>query len=184
MLAGAQTSEAITEIADGAGEARTVIQLTSKLLDAAGQAQIVSVLTDITERQKAERRLTYIANFDLLTGLPNQGQFRRMLEAEVASAAARDACVGTLVVSLERVQEITDLLGHEAGDGALQADRRGVPVAAAARERRGAHQEQRIRGGGRRRRRAATSSSSMRSNCTSACPARCGWAGASFTWAR
>jgi diguanylate cyclase (GGDEF)-like protein/PAS domain S-box-containing protein len=120
VLQGAQTTEAITEIADGSGEPRTVIQLTSKLFDQDGQAQIVSVLTDVTERQKAERRLTYIANYDLLTGLPNQGQFRRMLEAEIASAAARDACLGTLVVSLERVQEITDLLGHEAGDAALK----------------------------------------------------------------
>jgi diguanylate cyclase (GGDEF)-like protein/PAS domain S-box-containing protein len=120
VMEGAQTTEAITEISDGNGEPRTVIQLTSKLFDQAGQPQIVSVLTDVTERQKAERRLTYIANYDLLTGLPNQGQFRRMLEAEIASAAARDACLGTLVVSLERVQEITDLLGHEAGDAALK----------------------------------------------------------------
>jgi diguanylate cyclase (GGDEF)-like protein/PAS domain S-box-containing protein len=120
VLQGAQTSEAITEIHDGSGEARTVIQLSSKLFDAAGQPQVVSVLTDITERQKAERRLTYIANFDLLTGLPNQGQFRRMLEVEVASAEARETCIGVLVVSLERVQEITDLLGHEAGESALK----------------------------------------------------------------
>ena len=120
VLQGAHTTESISEITDGSGEPRTVIQLTSTLFDQAGQPQIVSVLTDVTERQKAERRLTYIANYDLLTGLPNQGQFRSMLEAEIAGAAARDACLGTLVVSLERVQEITDLLGHEAGDAALK----------------------------------------------------------------
>ncbi|MES2759689.1 MAG: EAL domain-containing protein [Pseudomonadota bacterium] len=121
VLQGAPGSEAITDIEDGAGERRTVIQLTSKLLDQAGQAQIVSVLTDITERQKAERRLTYVANFDLLTGLPNQVQFRRQLEAELAAAAARPGgAFGTLVVSLERVQEISDLLGHGAGDSALK----------------------------------------------------------------
>ena len=120
VLHGAQATEAITEIRDGDGEARTVIQLSSKLLDETGQPQIVSVLTDITERQNAERRLSYIANYDLLTGLPNQGQFRRILEAEVASARVHDTCVGVLVVSLERVQEITDLLGHEAGESALK----------------------------------------------------------------
>jgi diguanylate cyclase (GGDEF)-like protein/PAS domain S-box-containing protein len=118
VLGSAASREAITEIEDGGGEPRTVIQLTSKLLDAAGQAQVVSVLTDITERQKAERRLTYVANYDLLTGLPNQGQFRRQLDAEVA-AATPGSCFGTLVVALQRVQEITDLLGHEAGDSAL-----------------------------------------------------------------
>jgi diguanylate cyclase (GGDEF)-like protein/PAS domain S-box-containing protein len=120
VLEGAHSDETILEIADGSGAPRTVIQQSSKLQDASGQAQIVSVLTDITERQKTERRLTYIANFDLLTGLPNQGQFRRLLEAEVAGAAARDTCVGVLVVLLERVQEITDLMGHRASDSVLK----------------------------------------------------------------
>ncbi|MET0857826.1 MAG: EAL domain-containing protein [Telluria sp.] len=121
VLEGARSSEAITDIEDGGGERRTVIQLTSKLLDQAGHAQIVSVLTDITERQKAERRLNYVANYDLLTGLPNQVQFRRQLEAALAAAAsAPGACFGTLAVSLERVREISDLLGHEAGDSALK----------------------------------------------------------------
>jgi diguanylate cyclase (GGDEF)-like protein/PAS domain S-box-containing protein len=113
-------AEAMVEVVDGAGAPRAVILLSSKLEGEAGQPQVVSVLTDITERQKAERRLAYMASFDLLTGLPNQGQFRRMLEAELAGAAARHTCVGTLVVSLERVQEITDLLGHAAGDSALR----------------------------------------------------------------
>jgi PAS domain S-box-containing protein/diguanylate cyclase (GGDEF)-like protein len=120
VLASAQTSEASTEITDGSGQARSVIQLSSRLIDEAGKAQIVSVLTDITERQEAERRLQYVADFDLLTGLPSQSQFRRVLQAEVAGAAARGACVGVLVVSLERVPEITDLLGREAGDSALK----------------------------------------------------------------
>jgi diguanylate cyclase (GGDEF)-like protein/PAS domain S-box-containing protein len=119
VLAGAQSTEAISEIQDGAGSARTVIQLTSKLLDETGQAQIVNVLTDITEREKTERRLAYVANHDVLTGLPNQMQFQRLLEAEVVSAAARHTCVGVLAVSVARVREITDLLGHEAGDNAL-----------------------------------------------------------------
>jgi diguanylate cyclase (GGDEF)-like protein/PAS domain S-box-containing protein len=120
LLQGARSDEAIVDMADGSGAPRTVIQLSSKLQDEAGQAQIVSVLTDITERQKAERRLSYVADFDLLTGLPNLGQFRRQLDAEVASAAARHACLGVLVVLLDRVQEIIDLLGHRAGDSVLE----------------------------------------------------------------
>ena len=120
VLRAGRTSEAIAEIRDGSGQERTVIQLSSKLVDAAGQEQIVSVLTDITERQKAERRLAYVANYDLLTGLPNRGQFGRMLEQELASAAGRHTCVGVLVVALERVQEVSDLLGHAAGDEALK----------------------------------------------------------------
>lgn len=117
---GAGTREAVGELRDGAGEARTVIQLTSKLVDQTGQSQLVSVLTDITERQRAEQRLAYLADFDSLTGLPNQNQFRRVLEAVVADAAGHDRSVGTVIVSLKRLHEISDLLGQEAGDRALR----------------------------------------------------------------
>jgi diguanylate cyclase (GGDEF)-like protein/PAS domain S-box-containing protein len=120
VLDGAPSSEAVTEIRDGRGDVRNVIQLTSRLADPEGAAQLVTVLTDITERHKAEEHLAYLASFDVLTGLPNQTQFRRMLEAEVAVARDRGACLGTIVVSLERAHEITDLLGQEAGDAALR----------------------------------------------------------------
>ena len=118
--ADAEASTEIAEILDGAGVPRTVILLSSKLEGEAGQPQVVSVLTDITERQNAERRLAYIANFDLLTGLPTQGQFRRMLAAALAGAKARHSAIGTLVVSLERMQEITDLMGHAASEAAIK----------------------------------------------------------------
>ncbi|HEU4852052.1 MAG TPA: EAL domain-containing protein [Telluria sp.] len=120
VLKRSSASEAIVEIQDGNGEPRSVIQQTSRLPSAEGETQLVSVLTDITERQKAEEHLAYLANFDTLTGLPNQNQFRRVLEEQVAIARERRGCLGTLVLSLERAHEITDLLGHEAGDTALR----------------------------------------------------------------
>lgn len=119
VLEGLGSSEAVAEMRNGAGETRMVIQLTSRLNDPDGEPQLVSVLTDITERHRAEEDLAYLANFDALTGLPNQTQFRRMLEAAVASARQRGGCLGTFVVSLERAHEITDLLGHELGDAAI-----------------------------------------------------------------
>ena len=120
VLDNAGTREALGELRDGAGAPRTVIQLTSRLVDQAGQAQLVSVLTDITERQRAEQRLAYLADFDVLTGLPNQNHFRRVLAAVVADAAQHDRSVGTVVVSLTRLHEISDLLGQEAGERALR----------------------------------------------------------------
>jgi diguanylate cyclase (GGDEF)-like protein/PAS domain S-box-containing protein len=115
-----KTIETTTEMRDGSGHARTVIQLSSNLHDAEGQPQVVSVLTDITERQKAEQRVAYLSNFDQLTGLPNQVHFRRLLEAEVVSAKVGEASIGVLIVALDRLQEISNLLGHEAGEAALK----------------------------------------------------------------
>ena len=120
VLGTGRTDEALATLTDGAGDARSVIQQTSQLLDASGQVQLVSLLTDITERERAEAHLAYLANFDAPTGLPNRNHFRHLLGAELADAAAKGTGLGTLVVSLARLHEISDLLGHEAGEAALR----------------------------------------------------------------
>ncbi|MCA1858213.1 EAL domain-containing protein [Massilia oculi] len=118
VLAHGQTLDATTTMHDGSGESRTVIQLTSRLAGADGQAHLVNVLTDITERERAEARLAWLAEFDAVTGLPNQAQFWRLLGARIAGADGRE--LATVALVLERLHEIVDLLGHDAGDRALR----------------------------------------------------------------
>ncbi len=120
VLATGRSDEALATVEDSSGEARTVIHQTAQLLDASGQVQLVSLLTDITERERAEAHLAYLANFDALTGLPNQHHFRHLLGAELADAAAKGKQLGTVVVSLARLHEISDLLGIDAGNAALR----------------------------------------------------------------
>ncbi|MET0981381.1 MAG: EAL domain-containing protein [Telluria sp.] len=120
VLGSGRTDEALVTIGDSSGDTRTVIHQTAQLLDASGQVQLVSLLTDITERERAEAHLAYLANFDALTGLPNQNHFRHLLEAELADAAAKGTQLGTVVVSLARLHEISDLLGIDAGHAALR----------------------------------------------------------------
>jgi diguanylate cyclase (GGDEF)-like protein/PAS domain S-box-containing protein len=112
--------DAEINILDARGETHTMIKLVSVLPDAEGQTQTVSVLTDITARKKAEMRLAYIAAFDPLTGLANQGQFRRILEAQILQAGSENERLGVVVISLQRLQEIVELMGHTAGDDALK----------------------------------------------------------------
>jgi len=118
VLAHGTSLDAAGSVRDGSGEARTVIQLTSRLASEDGKTHLVNVLTDITERERAEARLAWLAEFDPVTGLPNQTQFRRLLVARIATAAGRELAVVTLV--LDRLYEINDLLGHEAGNRALR----------------------------------------------------------------
>jgi diguanylate cyclase (GGDEF)-like protein/PAS domain S-box-containing protein len=120
ILRGLGNIETETDIVDATGEKRRVIKLASKLVNEEGSSQIVSVLTDITDRKKAEVRLAYIADFDPLTELPNQSHFRRVLQAQVSESGFRREQLGVLVVSLDRLQEIIELMDHEAGDEALK----------------------------------------------------------------
>lgn len=120
VLAHGGTLDATGTMHDGSGESRTVIQLTSRLAGDDGKAHLVNVLTDITERERAEARLAWLAEFDAITGLPNQAQFWRLLEGRIAAAAAGRREFAVVALVLERLHEIVDLLGHEAGDRALR----------------------------------------------------------------
>lgn len=108
------------EVHNGAGEPRTMIQLTAHLDDGDSSTQLVNSLTDITERKRIELRLAYLSDFDPLTELPNTNQLRRVLSEAVATAASHGQHVALLLVALERLQEVADLLGHEAGDDAVR----------------------------------------------------------------
>jgi diguanylate cyclase (GGDEF)-like protein/PAS domain S-box-containing protein len=115
---GVNTREA--EIRNGAGEVRTAIHLAALLESGDHAAQIVNSLTDITERKQVELRLAYLSDFDPLTGLPNHNQLRRTLGDAVKAAAASGEQVVLILVALERLQEVADLLGQEAGDEAVR----------------------------------------------------------------
>jgi len=108
-----------TEMQDGTGAARTVIHATTRLHNENGQTQLVNVLTDITEWKQAEMRAAYMADFDLVTALPNRNQFRRIV-SEQLSAAVAGTGFAIMVIALERTQEIIDLAGHAACDEAMR----------------------------------------------------------------
>lgn len=109
-----------TVIHDVSGDTRTVLILTTHLANEEGVPQLVNVITDITDHKRAQVRLAYLADYDLLTELPNQTSFRRSLQAELRRHQDTGQRIALLAVYLVRLQEIIELLGHEEGDRALQ----------------------------------------------------------------
>jgi diguanylate cyclase (GGDEF)-like protein/PAS domain S-box-containing protein len=104
----------------GGGGTRTAIQFAARLEGEHEGSQIVNSITDITERKKVELRLAYLSDFDPLTGLPNHEQLRRVLGQALQAAGGGDRQGALVLVALERLQEVADLLGHEAGDDAVR----------------------------------------------------------------
>jgi diguanylate cyclase (GGDEF)-like protein len=58
---------------------------------------------------------------DPLTGLPNRRSLARQFDAGLARALRANESVSVVVLDLDRLKEINDTFGHEAGDRALRA---------------------------------------------------------------
>ncbi len=76
---------------------------------------------DITERKIAESELVRLANFDVLTNLPNRMQVEVRLSESMGRALERGKVVALCCLDVDRFKTINDTLGHAAGDTLLKA---------------------------------------------------------------
>ncbi|WP_298376583.1 EAL domain-containing protein [Azospirillum sp.] len=81
----------------------------------------VVVFRDITHIKATEDRMAYLAQFDLLTGLPNRFQFRQRLDRAIHAARGAGRRLAVLFLDFDKFKEINDTLGHELGDELLVA---------------------------------------------------------------
>jgi diguanylate cyclase (GGDEF)-like protein len=81
----------------------------------------VVLLEDITERRNAEARISHLARFDELTGLPNRVNFRDGIEHLLAVPQDADHLSALLFIDLDQFKQVNDTLGHPCGDQLLCA---------------------------------------------------------------
>jgi diguanylate cyclase (GGDEF)-like protein/PAS domain S-box-containing protein len=87
-----------------------------------GDKPLYSVmLKDISDRKRDEARLTFLANYDPLTSLPNRNLFNQRLQRALARAQRFNKCLAVLFIDLDRFKYVNDTLGHATGDAVLQA---------------------------------------------------------------
>lgn len=90
--------------------------------DKAGQARLtVGVHIDISERKRIERRLSFRANHDRLTHLPNRYSFWCTLKRIHAQALRSQRAYCIAMLDLDLFKAVNDTYGHLAGDRVLQA---------------------------------------------------------------
>jgi diguanylate cyclase (GGDEF)-like protein len=74
---------------------------------------------DITERAQSERRIAYLAQHDVLTGLANRAVFTDKLNEASKRQKRHGAGFTVLMLDLDRFKAVNDTLGHAAGDQLL-----------------------------------------------------------------
>jgi len=80
----------------------------------------IFVLRDVTERKRAERRIRYLARFDMLTKMPNRMQFQHLLHQAITRALRQSRGVVLLYLDVDNFKDINDTFGHAAGDRVLE----------------------------------------------------------------
>lgn len=80
----------------------------------------VIVFRDVSQSRAMTRKMAYLAQHDVLTGLANRTLFRDRLDQTISLARRHGRQVGVLFVDLDDFKRINDDIGHASGDRLLQ----------------------------------------------------------------
>lgn len=88
--------------------------------DKSGKAErYVALFSDITANKEHEEALRRVAEYDILTGLPNRSLLRDRLHHAMAQTARLGNVLAVACLDLDNFKSINDRYGHSAGDGIL-----------------------------------------------------------------
>ncbi len=92
----------------------------SQVRDAHGTlSHYVAIFSDISQRKRDEESIRQLADYDVLTGLPNRRLFNERIAHAVSRAQRSGESLALMFIDLDRFKNINDSLGHHIGDELL-----------------------------------------------------------------
>jgi diguanylate cyclase (GGDEF)-like protein len=80
----------------------------------------IATYEDVTDRQRSESRIRFMAHHDDMTGLPNRNLFRTKLTEAIGRSSDSQNGLALLYIDLDKFKFVNDTLGHSAGDTLLK----------------------------------------------------------------
>ncbi len=104
------------------GKLRSIVWSHSRLYSMNPDDPVVlSVGLDITELRQAEKQVSFLADFDSLTGLMNRRRFDEELRIILDSVSADGTSGALLSFDVDEFKYVNDTGGHDVGDALLKA---------------------------------------------------------------
>ncbi|GAA0725784.1 hypothetical protein GCM10008905_21690 [Clostridium malenominatum] len=80
----------------------------------------IHIIRNITERKMTEEKITYLANYDSLTGIPNRAYLMHELDISIERARRGAYKLAVIFFDIDKFKSINDTYGHDAGDKVLK----------------------------------------------------------------
>lgn len=80
----------------------------------------IGIFSDLTQKKEVEARLSYLADYDELTGLANRSQFYDRMHQAISQARLKGQELALAVFDIDRFKAYNNSLGHHAGDQLLR----------------------------------------------------------------
>ncbi|MCU0810000.1 MAG: EAL domain-containing protein [Thiobacillaceae bacterium] len=95
------------------------VEISANYFEFSGQAYVLGLVRDITERKQVEEQIRSLAYFDALTKLPNRRLLMDRLGHALVSSQRSRQYGALLILDLDHFKTLNDTQGHDVGDRLL-----------------------------------------------------------------